>query len=235
MMLFCAIVGEIDQVFGVEYEETDSVERFQEKTKAENVNILALCRARDLTLYWAKRDGKWLSYEEANRLLAALLPLKANNEIRATYLRQDLKMEPTALLGTVFRRFECPKRNEVHVFVELPTGLRMPTQEQRLAPMEAKMDAIYNKLVVDSSRERKSKHYGPSDMDSEFCPMMVVLTNLSDFWCFYWTSEDQIHSALVCQPQSVFELMRHTLQTGASASPLLLKGVIPFKNGLEIK
>ncbi|KAF1325924.1 hypothetical protein FI667_g8798, partial [Globisporangium splendens] len=297
-------------------------------------------------------------------------------------------MEPTALLERYSSGSDAPKHSEVHVLVELPADIRTPAEEQRLLFMEAKLDAIYNKLVVNDSKE--CKRYCPSDMDNELgprllqmlgimrvrhkwtdpldpmspttvqafdwngspyvdtkvahrvylcrhladvleevhlcvcsgvdgiiddengstilkasvrghaidlevradlliadndvdefeeeidflpcvqmainvltpgatavseetcrsyetmltllvlelltpVPVMVVLTNLSNFWRFYWTSENEIHSTLLRQPPSAFELMRQTLQAGASASQPLLEDVIPLENGLEIK
>uniref|UniRef100_K3XC27 Crinkler effector protein N-terminal domain-containing protein n=1 Tax=Globisporangium ultimum (strain ATCC 200006 / CBS 805.95 / DAOM BR144) TaxID=431595 RepID=K3XC27_GLOUD len=48
-------------------------------------------------------------------------------------------------------------------------------------------------------------------------PVVVLLTNLTNYWRFYWVKENTVQNVILRQPSSAFQLIRATLPIGYSA------------------
>jgi len=113
LKLICQVVGE-NMVFSITIQETDLVHDLKCKIKEENPRLV-LCDARELQLYLAKKDGKWIKDDDP--ILEDLSKEDIPEEVRKQFINNEVKMKATRLLGKYFFGELIPKKREVHVFV----------------------------------------------------------------------------------------------------------------------
>jgi hypothetical protein len=114
--LFFLVVGE-GSIFSVEIGEGKSVDALKKAIKKEK-KLFDQYDADKLTIYLAKKDGHWLlsDDDDVSQLRRGDVPM----DVRATYFKPELEMNPNSLLRKYFSDENIPKDEEYHGLVLMP-------------------------------------------------------------------------------------------------------------------
>ena len=119
LTLFFLVVGE-GSVFPVEIDEGECVGILKEEIKKEKKKLFQEYDADELTIYLAKKNGSWLPSGDPD--VSQLQKKDVPVEIRETYLKQELVMDPTEDLEHYFGEGNTPSKKQIHGLVVVPAS-----------------------------------------------------------------------------------------------------------------
>lgn len=166
MNLFCKLVGAAGNPFSVRVDATDLVDELKKSIKKEKPNGLEKVDADRLQLYFAKKDGAWLSSFgcDATALQRGEIP-----ECIRGLLNDKSLLDATATIGGMISEANLPppSTQQIHLLVDiLPITIQLPMsiaqRQERVIPRKRKerwddLNRTFAEISANSDNNKRLK------------------------------------------------------------------------------